>query len=83
MIRVFYFGNLPDVLGQAMEEIALPAGVTDVAGLVTMLAARGGTWNRAFGRPEVLKITVNRQFAETGTPIRDGVEVAFVAFAER
>lgn len=83
MIRILYFGNLPDLLGRTMEEIALPAGVADVSGLIALLVARGDAWGRALGDPERLKITVNRQFADAATPLRDETEVAFVAFVER
>jgi molybdopterin synthase sulfur carrier subunit len=81
MIRLLYFGNLPDLLGRAIEEIALPPGAADVSGLLAWLAARGGAWSTAFGDPGNLKITVNRQFADPGTRVLDGAEIALVAFA--
>lgn len=80
MIRILYFGNLPDLLGRAMEETALPAGVADVSGLIAALAARGEAWSRVLGKPDALKITVDKRFADPGTPVSDGAEVAFAAF---
>jgi molybdopterin synthase sulfur carrier subunit len=80
MIRILYFGNLPDLLGRAIEEIPLPAGVLNVSGLLASLAARGGVWGNAFADSGKLKITVNRQFAGLDMPIADGAEIALVAF---
>lgn len=82
MIRILYFGNLPGLLGRTMEEIELPAGIADVDGLLKWLAARGEKWSGALGIPEKVKVTVNRQFAAPATLLRDGEEVAFVAFIE-
>jgi molybdopterin converting factor small subunit len=80
MIRILYFGHLPDTLGRSSEEFELPRAGLDVAGLMRLLSLRGEAWTGVFGHPGSLKVTVNKQFAEPDTPVPDGAEVAFVAF---
>ncbi len=82
MLRILYFGRLPDLLGRASEEFALPAGVGDVRGLLAHLRRRGGIWERALAE-EAVKVTVNREFASPQTPVGDGDEVAFVSVSLR
>jgi molybdopterin synthase sulfur carrier subunit len=65
-----------------VEEVALPAEVGDVSGLVAWLSARGGAWTRALGDPRLLKITVNRQFVDADARLTDGSEVALVGFVD-
>lgn len=45
-------------------------------GLLTALRARGELWERLLSG--AVKITINKQFAEPGTALRDGDEVALV-----
>ncbi len=82
MLRILYFGRLPDLLGRASEELALPAGVGDVRGLLAHLRRRGGAWERALAK-EAVKVTVNRAFASPETPVADGDEVALVSVSLR
>ncbi len=82
MLRILYFGRLPDLLGRASEELALPAGVGDVRGLLAHLRRRGGAWERALAE-EAVKVTVNREFASPETPVADGDEVALVSVSLR
>lgn len=80
-INVLYFGHLVSMLGRESEVMFLPLTVKDVQALMAHLARRGEQWQRLFGNPPPhLKITVNKQFAEAGTPVKGGDEIAFVAF---
>jgi sulfur-carrier protein len=80
MIRILYFGHLPDSLGMSAEDYTPPAGGLTVSGLIRLLSLRGEPWAKTFGNPQSLKVTVNKQFVESDVPIPDGAEVAFVAF---
>ncbi|MEO1766365.1 MoaD/ThiS family protein [Thiobacter aerophilum] len=78
MIKLYYFAALVDELGTAYEEIELPPKTATVADLLALLRARGGQWEKTFATG-LMRITVNKRFAETGTPIADGDEIAFVS----
>lgn len=79
MIRILYFGSLVDAFDRASDEINLPANVQDIQSLMFFLSLRGEIWARYLRNNPGLKITVNRKFAEGGTPVKDGDEIAFVA----
>ncbi|NWG39259.1 MAG: MoaD/ThiS family protein [Hydrogenophilaceae bacterium] len=79
MIRILYFGSLVDAFDRASDEIDLPANVQDIQSLMFYLSLRGEIWARYLRNNPGLKITVNRTFAEGGTPVKDGDEIAFVA----
>jgi len=55
----------------------LPDSVTDVTGLIEMLARRGEDWAKFFNK-EAIQVTVNKQFAEMFTKLEHGDEVAFI-----
>lgn len=78
MLTLLYFASLVDRLGCASETFAPPTHATDVRGLVNALRARGGNWEDVFGR-SMMRITVNKQFAELATPLKPGDEVAFIS----
>lgn len=80
MLHILYFGHLVDALGTASEDFELPQAQPTVAGLCAALSQRGAVWHSALIDNQSLKITVNKQFAEPDTPLKDGDEVAFVAF---
>jgi sulfur-carrier protein len=77
MVTILYFARLREMLGAAREEVALPATVTDVAGLRETLAARGGAWAEALGHARRIRAAVNQEMASDVTAVRDGDEVAF------
>jgi len=76
MIEILYFASLREKLGTAGERLELPAGVTDVGGVLATLAARGGEW-AGLGAVKNLKSAVNQEMARASTPVKDGDEVAF------
>ncbi|MEW5893102.1 MAG: MoaD/ThiS family protein [Pseudomonadota bacterium] len=78
-ITVLYFGDLMARLQIGREQLRLPPNVADVAGLMRLLALRGGDWQTAFGRPRPsLRITVNKTEAGAATPLKAGDEIAFI-----
>jgi len=81
MARILYFATLVDQLGRASEELTIPDNVHDVRGLLALLHRRGGKWTTALDEA-TLKVTVNRQFAELDTPIKDESEIAFISMRQ-
>jgi sulfur-carrier protein len=77
MTRILYFASLVEAFGRSSEEVELPAEVRDVAALLDWLRERGQPWARLLAEGAV-RVTVNKQFAETKTPVADGDEIALV-----
>mgnify|MGYP001327190137 FL=1 len=81
MVKILFFGDLVETLGMASDEIALPPDVTDVERLLFVLGQRGEIWKKMLlGNPK-LNVTINKQFAEKSSAIKDGDEIALVGFA--
>ncbi|MBI2306134.1 MAG: molybdopterin converting factor subunit 1 [Rhodocyclales bacterium] len=76
MIKILYFASLREKLGSSGESLELPAGVTDIGGLLAWLAQRGGEW-ASLAAVKNLKSAVNQEMARATTPVQDGDEVAF------
>jgi molybdopterin synthase sulfur carrier subunit len=74
-VKVLYFAGLREQLGTAGED--LDASPTTVAGLRTLLMARGGAWQSALAQGKALRVAVNQEMAQPGTPVKPGDEVAF------
>lgn len=64
-------------MGRGEEALALPDGVATVGGLVEWLRARDAAGAAAFAHGAVVRAAVNQEFAQPGTAISDGDEVAF------
>ena len=75
-IKLLYFAKLREALGTGGEELALPAGVADVAALRRHLAARGDAW-RGLEESPSLRAAVNQRLAGPEAVIADGDEIAF------
>ncbi len=78
-ITVLYFGDLMAKLEIGREQLRLPPSVQDIAGLMRILAMRGGAWQQAFGQARpTLRVTVNKQEAQALDPVHAGDEIAFI-----
>jgi molybdopterin synthase sulfur carrier subunit len=75
-VRLLYFAWLRAKIGTAEEELALPPGVADVAGLLAWLKARGGGYAEALKNLEAVRVAVNQDYVGPEHKIRDGDEVA-------
>ena len=75
-MRMLYFAWLRARIGRAEEELALPDGVRDVAGLLDWLKRRGGNYAEALNDLSVVRVAVNQDYVGRDHPIRDGDEVA-------
>jgi molybdopterin synthase sulfur carrier subunit len=76
-VKVLYFAGLREQLGKPGEELDVSPAVTTVAGLRTLLMARGGAWQTALAQGKALRVAVNQEVAQPATPVRPGDEVAF------
>lgn len=81
MVKILFFGDLVDTLGMAADEIDLPPDVTDVARLLFVLSQRGEMWKKMLLGNPGLNITLNKQFVEKSSPVKDGDEIALVGFS--
>jgi molybdopterin synthase sulfur carrier subunit len=77
MPTLLYFARLRETLGTGREELALPAAVHDVAGLVAHLRARGGAWDAAVAPGAPVRVAVTQDMADAATRVNEGDEVAF------
>ena len=76
-VKILYFAGLRELVGTASEDVELPAGVSTLAGLRSLLVARGGAWQSAFAERRLVRVAVNQDMAHAATAIRAGDEVAF------
>jgi molybdopterin synthase sulfur carrier subunit len=77
MITILYFARLRDALGLASEQVALPAGVSDLESLRVLLRSRGASWEAELGDQKRVRAAVNQDMARGDTPVKDGDEIAF------
>jgi sulfur-carrier protein len=75
-VKLLYFAWLRARIGHAEEELAVPAEVRDVAGLLDWLRARGGGYAEALADLSIVRVAVNQDYVGRDHPIRDGDEVA-------
>lgn len=75
-IKILYFARLREAFACAEENVALPAEVHNVAGLIGWLAARGGVWADELGGKRVFRVAINQDMARSDAPIPPGAEVA-------
>jgi molybdopterin converting factor subunit 1 len=73
-VKVKYFATIRDIVGSGENTLQLPAGTT-VGSLVRILSDR-----YAGVRPwaPYLRVAINRTYADVGTEIRPGDEVAVI-----
>ncbi len=78
-VTLLYFGDLMARLQIGREALRLPPSVKDIAGVMRLLAQRGGDWQAAFGQARAtLVIKVNKRDADPATPVQGGDQVAFI-----
>ena len=75
-MKLLYFAWLRARIGHAEENLKLPDGVRDVAGLLDWLQRRGGTYAEALRDLSIIRVAVNQDYVGRDHPLRDGDEVA-------
>ena len=76
-MKVLYFAWMRERTGIAEEDVNLPAGVNDVAGLIEWMKTGGGGFEGAFTEMMVVRTAVNQVHVELSHPLQNGDEVAF------
>jgi molybdopterin converting factor subunit 1 len=76
-LHILYFAWLRERVSTAEERIALPPDVSTVGELVAWLRERSPGHAAAFAAARMVRCAVNQEFADPGTQIRSGDEVAF------
>lgn len=76
-MKIVYFAWLRERTGLTEEDVAPPATVKDVGGLVTWLATRSDGHARAFAEPGQIRAAVNQEYARLDHPVAAGDEIAF------
>jgi len=74
---VLYFAWLRERTGTSQESVTPPPDVTTVGDLVAWLVARSPGHASAFANRRTVRCAVNQEFADPGTPLHPGDEVAF------
>lgn len=77
-MKVLYFAWMREKIGRGEEVLdPVPDGAATVAGLMDILAARGGGYAEAFADRKVVRTAVNQTYAGPDQAIAAGDEVAF------
>ena len=75
-VKLLYFAWLRARVGQIEEEVALPAEVRDVAGLLDWLRGRNPRYAEALRDLSVIRVAVNQDYVGLEHPVRAGDEIA-------
>ena len=78
MAKVLLFGPLSDVLETEAVNIKITEQVKTVNDLIMQLHERGKDWQKYLSADK-LQVTVNRQFGDGNSPVRDSDEIAFIS----
>ena len=76
-VKVLYLASLREQLGKPGEDLEISPATSTVAGLRTLLMARGGAWQAALAQGKGLRVAVNQEMAQPTTAVNPGDEIAF------
>ena len=76
-MKALYFAWVRECVGTAEEDLDPPPSVATVDDLVAWLSGRGESYARAFDRPAVVRVALDRVHARSDAPIAGTKEVAF------
>jgi molybdopterin converting factor subunit 1 len=74
-VTVLYFAAVRDLVGQASEDVTLPASVRTVGDLGPFLEAR---YEPLAGRLATVRFALDEQFAAHDDPLHEGAVVALI-----
>lgn len=75
-MKVLYFAWLRSRVGAAAEEVAPPAGVRDVRGLLDWLKTRSPGHAEALKNLSVVRVAVNQEYVKLDHAVKAGDEIA-------
>lgn len=76
-MKILYFAWLRTKVGKGEEDVAPPAEVTDVGGLVAWLKGRSAGLADALSDMRVVRVAVNQDYVGLDYPVKAGDEIAF------
>ena len=76
-VKILYLASLREQLGKSGEDLEILPATSTVAGLRTLLMARGGAWQTVLSQERALRVAVNQEMAQPTTPLKPGDEIAF------
>ena len=76
-MKIKYFAWVRERIGEAEEELDLPAGITTAEQLMQHLAARDEGYAAAFEAPSVIRVAVDQMHVPADADITTAEEVAF------
>ena len=76
-VKILYLASLREQLGKSGEDVEISPATSTVAGLRTLLIARGGAWQTVLSHERALRVAVNQEMAQPTTPVKPGDEIAF------
>jgi len=76
-MKLLYFAWVRQRIGKAAEDVTPPAGVGDVAALVSWLRARGPGYALAFADLDAVRVAVNQEHVGFERAIAPADEIAF------
>lgn len=76
-MKILYFAWLRSKVGVPEEDVELPQGVADVAGLIDWLKGRSAGHAEAFADLKVVRCALNQEYVDPTAPVGPEDEVAF------
>ncbi|MGA0597050.1 molybdopterin converting factor subunit 1 [Enterovirga sp. CN4-39] len=76
-MKLVYFAWVRERIGQAEENVALPAGIATVADLVAWLKTRGEGYAHAFENERVIRVAIDQSHVKPEAAIAGAREIAF------
>ncbi len=72
-----YFAWLRERTGLSEESLVLPADILTVGDLLLWQARRGHPFDRAFAKPEAIRVAIDHAHAKPAAAIASAAEIAF------
>ena len=76
-MKILYFAWLRSKVGVPEEDVELPQGVADVAGLIDWLKGRSAGHAEAFADLKVVRCALNQEYVDPTAPVGPEDEVTF------
>ena len=76
-MKLVYFSWIRERIGRSEEEVALPADIADVSGLLKWLKSRGEEYEAALQHESVVRVAINHEHVDDrSAPIAGAREIA-------
>ena len=76
-MKILYFSWLKEKIGLNSQEIIMPKNVENIYDLITFLKGKSEEHKNAFSDLNSIKVSVNQEFSDFKTKIKDKDEIAF------